>query len=76
MSGERNILERIRIRLKRADPAYLQAERRRNSARMRAVRAKGLCHDCCKRRPQPSHSYCARCLKADRIRRRRKRAGA
>lgn len=62
MSGERNTRERDRLRHKRADPAYLANERRRNQARMArfrtALRRKGLCVQC----EQPSKTYrCAVC---------------
>jgi hypothetical protein len=36
--ADRNRIERVRIKLKRADPKYLAAERDRNRARMRRLR--------------------------------------
>jgi hypothetical protein len=50
MRRARNKMERDRLRTKRRNPAYLKAERRRNSKRMRARRhafvQAGRCSEC------------------------------
>jgi hypothetical protein len=65
MRRARNEIERDRLRKKRRNPAYLAAERRRNSKRMRARRhafvQQGRCSECGVKNNRPNRWRCDDC---------------
>jgi hypothetical protein len=57
--------ERLRLRKKRANTAYLKREKKSHRIHVQAIRTHrsklGLCHHCGKNRPLLNHLECGKC---------------